>query len=303
VTAADDARARLRNAAWLTKAEPFLDILDGANGRTRVVGGLVRDTLLGLDRSATDIDMASVYEPEEVMERGKRAGFAVHPTGVEHGTVTLVADGVSAEVTTLRQDIETFGRHARVKFGTDWEADARRRDFTMNALYAGHHGELFDPISGLADCLARCVRFIGDADARIAEDRLRVYRYFRFCATHGEQQFNDEALTACRRASDALDQLSAERIGAEMLKLLNAPRCVLALGHMTKMAVLGPDVMPANAFPALSRLESGEYTTSATARMAVIAAHGVSLDGLQKRIPAEVVRFPFYDPDKTRPRS
>nr|WP_281389558.1 CCA tRNA nucleotidyltransferase [Pelagibacterium limicola] len=273
----------MRSAAWLAKAAPFFIVLDGAGGRTRVVGGLVRDTLLGIERTMTDIDMATELLPQEVMVRGERAGFAVHPTGIDHGTVTLVAGGVVAEVTTLRKDIETFGRHARVDFGTDWTADAARRDFTMNALYAGPDGELYDPVEGLGDCLARRVRFIGDADERIAEDRLRVYRYFRFCATHGEEQFDDTALEACSRAARSLHQLSAERIGAEMLKLLNAPRCTATLEKMAALAVLDEDVLPVAALPVLARLEAYPLEPAAVVRMAVMAVRGGSAGLLQKR--------------------
>lgn len=280
--AADTARDRLRNAAWLESAAPFFDVLDGGSGSTRVVGGIVRDTLLGLHRSATDIDMATVLEPEEVMARASAAELGVHPTGVEHGTVTLAARGVSVEVTTLRQDVETFGRRARVVFGTDWEADARRRDFTMNALYAGPDGELFDPIGGLDDCLMRRVRFIGDADARIAEDRLRVYRYFRFCATHGEERFEDAALAACGRAALELDRLSAERVGTEMLKLLGAPRCAATFEKMAAIRVLDADIVPPGALSALVLLEAGR-DVSAVSRIAVLVAKGVPMAALQRR--------------------
>ncbi len=277
------AQDRLRSAPWLKKAARFFDVLDGARGRTRVVGGAVRDALLGLDRSKTDIDMATELLPREVMDRAGRAGFAVHPTGIDHGTVTLVAGGLTAEVTTLRKDVETFGRHARVDFGTDWAADAARRDFTMNALYAGADGGLFDPVGGLEDCLARRVRFIGDADARIAEDRLRVYRYFRFCATHGREQFEDAALSACRRAAGSLHQLSAERVGAEMLKLLNAPQCALTLEQMIATSVLDTGILPQGALPMLFRLEGLGKAPTAVVRLAMVAAQQVDVGSLQKR--------------------
>lgn len=270
---------RLRSAPWLGTAARFFKVLDGDQGRTRAVGGIVRDTLLGIAWARTDIDMATELLPQEVMARAGKAGFGVHPTGLEHGTVTLVAGGVVAEVTTLRKDIETFGRHAEVRFGTDWRADAARRDFTMNALYAGADGSLFDPLEGLADCLARRVRFIGDADARIAEDRLRVYRYFRFCATHGEEMFDDEALAACGRAAATLGQLSAERVGSEMLKLLDAPRCTRALEAMCKLSILWPDLIPPAALAVLGRLNAGD----AASRMAIFVAQGTSISLLQTR--------------------
>lgn len=279
----DEARARLKNAQWLQNAAPFLDILDGSDGKARVVGGIVRDTLLGLDRSTTDIDIATSLLPAEVIERTERAGLSAYPTGIDHGTVTLVANGVAAEVTTLRQDIETDGRHARVVFGTDWSADARRRDFTMNALYADAEGVLYDPLGGLADCLARRVRFIGDPDRRIAEDRLRVYRFFRFSATHGEQQFEDDALAACARASATLGQLSAERVGAEMLKLLDAPHCALTLEQMVAIGVLPTDIVSQQAFTALQKLEAAGIENGVVSRLAILGSCGANVNALKQR--------------------
>lgn len=278
-----EALQRLRRGAWLERARPFLDCLEGRAGRTRVVGGLVRDTLLGIERSATDLDMATELLPDTVMERAHLAGFAAHPTGIEHGTVTLVARGVTAEVTTLREDVETFGRHAQVRFGTDWAADAARRDFTMNALYAGPDGELFDPLGGLDDCLARRVRFIGNADSRIAEDRLRVYRYFRFAASHGGQQFDPEALAACARAANTLGNLSAERVGAEMTRLLALPAIAETLAKMIEAAILRADVLPAPALPLFASYEQQAAHPDAVARLALFGLLGVSLSQLQAR--------------------
>ncbi|HEV7417257.1 MAG TPA: CCA tRNA nucleotidyltransferase, partial [Tianweitania sediminis] len=146
-----DALHRLDRAPWLKTAEPFFVALGGENGKTRAVGGIVRDTLLGIARSATDLDLATQLLPETVIDLARRAGLAAYPTGLDHGTITLVAGDAKAEVTTLRRDVETFGRHASVQFGTDWTADAERRDFTMNALYCDAGGELFDPLGGLED--------------------------------------------------------------------------------------------------------------------------------------------------------
>lgn len=279
----DEALTHLKNAPWLRDAAPFLNILDGRDGKARVVGGIVRDTLLGMARSSTDIDIATDLVPSEVMDRAKRAGIAAYPTGIDHGTVTLVADGISAEVTTLRQDIETDGRHARVVFGSDWEADAKRRDFTMNALYAGPDGELLDPIGGLGDCLARRVRFIGDADQRITEDRLRVYRYFRFCATHGEQKFEDVALAACERSATKLGHLSAERVGAEMLKLLEAKNCATTLHIMAKSGIIDAELISAKAIDVLAGLNVTEAANLAAVRMAVVTMAGGSVEILKQR--------------------
>lgn len=264
-----EARKRLKEAAWLETARPFFACLDGENGRTRAVGGIVRDTLLGVARMTTDIDLATELLPEAVGARAAAAGLSVHPTGIDHGTVTLVHKGVTAEVTTLRADLETFGRRATVRFGKDWAEDARRRDFTMNALYAHMDGTLFDPLKGLSDCLAGKVRFIGDPDKRIEEDRLRVYRFFRFSVSHGGQRLDPEGLSACGRAAGALDVLSAERVGAEMMKLLAQARCAAVIRAMAEARVLPDAVFTPGVLVALEALERAPVTLSAPARLAV----------------------------------
>jgi poly(A) polymerase len=210
----------------------LLALLDGEQRRTRVVGGAVRDTLLGLDDELADLDFATELMPGDVTARAERAGVAVYPTGLAHGTVTLKAGTLVAEVTTLREDVETDGRHAVVRFGQDWREDAARRDFTLNALYAEMDGTLFDPLGGLGDCLERRVRFIGDASRRIAEDRLRVYRFFRFSASHGEERLDAEGLAACEAAAGDLGRLAAERVGAEMRRMLALPRVARTLKAM-----------------------------------------------------------------------
>lgn len=268
---------RLRRAPWLEAARPFFACLDGAEGRTRAVGGIVRDTLLGLEGGRADIDMASELLPDQVAERGKAAGMNVHPTGMDHGTMTLVHNGRVAEVTTLRRDVETFGRKARVAFGTDWAEDARRRDFTMNALYCGPEGELFDPLGGLSDCLAGHVRFIGDPDARIAEDRLRVYRYFRFAVSHGNQRFDPSALAACQRAAGDLGALSAERVGHEMIRLMAHQRCAAALAEMHSIGVLPAELFSAAVLADLGQLEAMPLSIDAEMRMAVIGMSGAAI--------------------------
>src|SRR5690606_29914829 len=186
-------------AEWLQREETqtLMRLLAGETGRTRAVGGIVRDTLLDRPRENTDIDLATELLPHEVTLRAERGGAIVHPTGIEHGTMTVRLGALVAEVTTLREDVETDGRRAVVRFGQDWARDAGRRDFTLNALYAGIEGDLFDPLHGLADCIAGRVRFIGDPVRRIEEDRLRVYRFFRFSASHGGEQFDPEGLAAC----------------------------------------------------------------------------------------------------------
>ncbi len=186
----------LKDAEWLKRPETarVFAALAAPGVETRAVGGAVRDTLLGL--KVTEIDLATTALPEQVMTLARKAGLKAVPTGIEHGTVTVIADGVPFEVTTLRRDVETFGRHATIAFTEDWEEDARRRDFTINALYAGSDGTVFDPLSGYADLVAGRVRFIGDAEARIKEDYLRILRFFRFNAYYGKGPLDPDGLQA-----------------------------------------------------------------------------------------------------------
>ena len=178
--------ARLADAAWLREGPlpRVMAALDGNGEETRVVGGAVRNALLA--EPIGDIDLATTAVPDEVIRRAAAAGFRTVPTGIDHGTVTVIVNGRPFEVTTLRRDVETFGRHATVAFGRDWKTDAERRDFTMNALSATADGTVHDYVGGLADLGARRVRFIGDAAKRIAEDYLRILRFFRFHAAYGE---------------------------------------------------------------------------------------------------------------------
>ncbi len=219
----------LKDAEWLKRPETgrVFAALAAPGVETRAVGGAVRNTLLGL--KVTEIDLATTALPEQVMALARQAGLKAVPTGIEHGTVTVVADGVPFEVTTLRRDVKTFGRHATIAFTQDWEEDARRRDFTLNALYAGSDGALFDPLGGYADVVAGRVRFIGDAEARIKEDYLRILRFFRFNAYYGKGPLDAEGLAACVRLRAGLDQLSAERIAGELRKLLVAPQAMRAV--------------------------------------------------------------------------
>ncbi len=238
---------RLKRAAWLKRPETqaVFALLDGDRGRTRAVGGIVRDTLADRMRETPEIDFATELRPEEVTRRAKAAGVPVYPTGIEHGTVTLKVGDLVAEVTTLREDVETDGRRARVRFGRDWRRDAERRDFTLNALYARADGTLVDPLGGAQDCLDGVVRFIGDADRRIAEDRLRVYRFFRFSASHGHERFDPDGLAAVTRAAGTLDALSAERVGGEMRRMLGLPRVSATLVAMGTTGILAfsPDLL------------------------------------------------------------
>ncbi|WP_236960501.1 CCA tRNA nucleotidyltransferase [Methylobacterium durans] len=203
---------------------------------TRLVGGCVRDALLG--RDVADIDLATTLLPAETMVRGKAAGLKTVPTGIEHGTVTVIADGDPFEVTTLREDIETDGRHAVVRFGRDFARDAERRDFTMNALSLGADGVLHDLTDGLADLAEGRVRFIGDPETRIREDALRILRFFRFHARFGAAEPDTAGLAACIRARDSLDGLSRERVRAEFLKALISPGGVAAIQTLSETGLL-----------------------------------------------------------------
>lgn len=198
----------------------LLAVLNGDGEETRVIGGAVRNTLLGLPVS--DIDLATTALPEEVMRRVKAAGFRPVPTGIEHGTVTVVVEGTPFEVTSLREDIETDGRRAQVRFGRDFTVDALRRDFTVNALALTAQGEVVDHCGGLADLAARRIRFIGEAEARIKEDYLRILRFFRFQAQYGAGEPDAAGLHACIVLRAGLDGLSRERVQAELMKLLSA---------------------------------------------------------------------------------
>ena len=211
-------------------------LLNQDGEEVRVVGGAVRNALMG--QSVTDIDLATSWPPEQVVARAKEAGIRSVPTGIDHGTVTLVIDGQGFEITTLRHDAETDGRRAKVTFGRDWQVDAERRDFTINALYADQSGTIIDLVGGLADIESRTVRFIGDADARIAEDYLRVLRYFRFFAHYGAGRPDAAALKACARAKGHLDKLSAERVWKELKALLKAADPGRALLWMRQTGVL-----------------------------------------------------------------
>lgn len=228
-----------KQAPWLSNGplSRLLDVLDAAGEETRVVGGAVRNALLSIP--VGEIDLATTALPDEVVRRAKAAGFHPVPTGIEHGTVTVVIDGKPFEVTTLREDVETDGRHAKVRFGRDWKRDAERRDFTMNALSLKRDGTVIDFVGGLADLKARRVRFIGDAETRIREDYLRVLRFFRFHAGYGEGPMDHAGRAACIRARDGLATLSRERIRAELLKLLMAKHAVPALAVMGETGLLG----------------------------------------------------------------
>jgi poly(A) polymerase len=234
MTTAGRTDRKLEHAPWLEGgALPrLLEVLDRNGEEARAVGGAVRNALIGL--AVHEIDVATTAVPEEVVRRVTAAGFKPVPTGIEHGTVTVVIDRHPFEVTTLRQDVETYGRHAKVAFGRDWKADAERRDFTVNALSATRDGAVYDYVGGLADLAARRVRFIGDPRQRIEEDYLRILRFFRFHAAYGTSDHPDASgLAACIAGREGLDRLSRERVRMEMLKLVVAPHAVPTLIAMT----------------------------------------------------------------------
>jgi tRNA nucleotidyltransferase/poly(A) polymerase len=214
----------------------LLALLDRDGEQARVIGGAVRNALLGL--AVGEIDIATTALPQEVMRRAAGAKFKTAPTGIEHGTVTIIVDGTPFEVTTLRQDVETYGRKAKVEFGRDWRADALRRDFTINALSASRDGKVHDHIDGLRDIDARRVRFVGEPAVRIAEDYLRILRFFRFHAAYGHGELDPAGLHACIAARAGLDALSRERVRMELMKLLLAPRAAATLAVMADAGFL-----------------------------------------------------------------
>jgi poly(A) polymerase len=224
-----DAPPSLKEAEWLKRPETarVFAALSARGIETRAVGGAVRNALLG--QEVTEVDLATTATPDKVMALARKAGLKAIPTGIEHGTVTVVANGAPFEVTTLRCDVETFGRHAKVVFTENWEEDARRRDFTLNALYARRDGTLFDPLGGYADLVNGRVRFIGEAAARIREDYLRILRFFRFNAYYGKGPLDQEGLLACVRLRRGLAQLSAERVWVEFKRILVAPKAYAAI--------------------------------------------------------------------------
>jgi tRNA nucleotidyltransferase/poly(A) polymerase len=213
-----------------------LAALDGAGEETRLVGGAVRNTLLG--RPVSDLDLTTTALPAETIRRAKAAGLKAVPTGIEHGTITVVTEGTPFEVTTLREDVETDGRHAVVRFGRSFEADARRRDFTINALSLDAGGWVHDTVGGLADLEGRRVRFIGEPRQRIREDYLRILRFFRFHAEYADGLLDAEGLAAAIAERDGLAILSAERIRTELLKLLGARRGLDAVASLSESGLL-----------------------------------------------------------------
>ena len=229
----------ITHAPWLKAPETraLIGALEAARpGGSRFVGGCVRNTLMGV--GVDDIDIATQLTPDQVGAVARQAGFAAHPTGIEHGTMTVVVNHAPFEVTTLRRDVTTDGRRATVAFTESWEEDAARRDFRMNALYAGADGAVFDPTGGgLGDARAGRVIFVGDPQTRIREDNLRILRFFRFNAWYGRGDLDATGLAACETSRDGLAQLSAERVWKELKKLLAAPRPLDAVAAMLRTRI------------------------------------------------------------------
>jgi poly(A) polymerase len=263
---------------WMTApaTRAVVAALEADGAPARFVGGCVRDTLMG--RPVRDIDIATPESPERVTALLARAGIRAVPTGIAHGTVTAVKGGKPFEVTTLRRDVETFGRHARVAFTDDWTEDAARRDFTINALFLDVAGRVFDPVDGLADIEARRVRFVGDARTRIEEDVLRLLRFFRFFAHFDRPPPDAEALVACKEMAPKLPSLSGERVRAELLKLLEALAPAATLALMAEEGILTHVLAEARDFPRLAALVRIERDVLARPADPLLRLGGV-LDG------------------------
>jgi len=247
-------------------------------GDARFVGGAVRNALLG--EPVGDVDIATPIQPAEVMHRLKESGLKVIPTGIEHGTVTAVSAGKPFEVTTLRRDVSTDGRRATVAFTTDWAEDAARRDFTMNALYAGEDGRVFDYFNGLTDLKARRVRFVGDPRTRIREDFLRILRLFRFHAWYGKGELDADAFAAAAEEKAGLKSLSGERVQKELLRLLKAKTPVPSLQAMRRASILA-EILPA------------DLQLDRTARL-------VEIETANRRDPDDLLRLAALLPDDVK---
>jgi poly(A) polymerase len=259
---------RTERPQWLLR--PGVQRILAAIGDGRFVGGAVRDTLLG--RPVADLDLATPATPDQVIARLQAADIQMIPTGLKHGTVTAMADGEAIEITTLRRDIETNGRHAVVAFTDDWHEDAARRDFTMNALYLDAECDIWDPVGGLEDCLAGRVRFVGDPLRRIDEDVLRLLRFYRFQARYGRSAADPAARAACRAMTDRIPTLAAERVRVELFKLLEAPDPVPTLDLMIEDGVL-TEIIPvtSDGLARLRALIAVEPMPDALRRLAVLA--------------------------------
>ncbi|MDP2329323.1 MAG: CCA tRNA nucleotidyltransferase [Reyranella sp.] len=275
---------RLEAPAWM-EALPvrvLFKSLGQAGVAARFVGGCVRNAVLG--RDIDDIDVAVDKPPETIMRALAASRLKSVPTGLKHGTVTAIVEGSRFELTTLRRDVETDGRRAVVAFTDDWLEDASRRDFTFNALYADPDGTLYDPFDGRSDLAAGRVRFIGDADTRIAEDRLRVLRFFRFHAWYGRPPLDGPSFDACRRNAGVLGGLSGERVAKELLRLLEAPAPADALQAMAEAGALDHWLPEYAGVARLRALIAREDRPDPVRRLAAVLATGTDATALGKRL-------------------
>jgi len=269
---------------WLTlpPLQQLFSLFDKEGATLRLVGGSVRDGLLGLPVS--DIDLAVDQAPEWVMRLLKKNHIKAIPTGIDHGTVTAVIDKRPYQITTLRVDVQTFGRRAHVAFTDDWVQDALRRDFTMNAIYSDKNGQLFDPVGGIEDLKNNRVRFIGSPAQRIKEDYLRILRFFRFSARFGHEPYDQEGLKACKLYASHLPHLARERVTDEFLKLLQLPSPLYSLDAMNETGVLSYILHPGtwDELKALVKLE--QACTYLPATFVRLAAFHPALQEIKARL-------------------
>jgi poly(A) polymerase len=284
---------RIAPPPWMSEAATVsvLRAFSAAGVEARFVGGAVRDALLGRPDAGSDaeadIDIATPASPEQVIDLLQKRGIKVVPTGIAHGTVTAVVPPRHFEITTLRRDVETFGRRARVAFDADWAADAARRDFTINAIFLAPDGTIDDPVGGLADLRAHRVRFVGDPGTRISEDVLRLLRYYRFEARFGGGTGDPQARAACREAAHLLPTLSAERVAQELVKLLETPDPIAALRMMREDGVLSVVLPEARRLDRLQRMIEIEPEIDPLRRLAAL----IDVDGSGAAALAERLRF------------
>jgi poly(A) polymerase len=274
-------KSRIAPPPWMAEeaTRAVLRAFSAAGVEARFVGGAVRDALLGRPDAGSgaeaDIDIATPASPERVIDLLQKSGIKVVPTGLAHGTVTAVVPPRHFEITTLRRDVETFGRRARVAFDADWAADAGRRDFTINAIFLSPDGTINDPVGGLADLRAHRVRFVGDPATRISEDVLRLLRYYRFEARFGGGTGDPQARAACHAAAHLLPTLSAERVAQELVKLLETPDPIAALRMMQEDGVLSVVVPEARRLNRLQRMIEIEPEIDPLRRLAAL----IDVDG------------------------
>ena len=268
-------RCRIAPQPWMVEPATcrLLGALSAGGVEARFVGGSVRDALLG--RPIGDIDIATPASPERVIELLEKTGIKVVPTGLTHGTITAIVPPRHFEITSLRRDVETYGRRARVAFDADWASDAARRDFTINAIFLALDGAIDDPVGGLADLRARRVRFVGDPATRIAEDVLRLLRYYRFEARFGTGAGDLEARAACRAAAHLLPTLSGERVAQELVRLLETPDPIAVLQMMQEDSVLEVVLPEARRLDRLRRLIEIESEADPLLRLAAL----IEVDG------------------------